>query len=194
MESSRRDPPGAGAGAGLGAGAAAAALSEAEAGRERLTGRVAVPAWFLPVLGAAVAAQIAGAAFGVGDDRPWLLCAGLAVFAGVAWLLLALFRRRSGVWLGGLASRVVLGTGTFASTAYVLALGAAIWAAVDGPAWLALACAVAGGAGYAVGGRRWLARYRAEPQRHARGEPALLLAAAGAAALAGLVLLLAGGR
>ena len=37
--------------------------------------------------------------------------------------------RLNGVWLGGFASRVVLGTGTAASLSYAVALGAAIWAA-----------------------------------------------------------------
>lgn len=175
------------------ASASAAALADAEAARDRLTARVAVPPWLTLALGAAVALQIATAAFGIGDGRPWLLLVGLAAFSGVAWALLGLLRRRSGVWLGGFASGVVLGTGTTASTSYVLALGAAIWAALDGPAWLVVACAVAGGAGYAAAGRRWMARYRAAPQDHARGESALWLVVACAAALGGLALLLAGG-
>ncbi len=40
------------------------------------------------------------------------------------------------MWIGGLASRVVLGTGLAASTSYALALGAAFWAALAGLWWL----------------------------------------------------------
>ncbi len=57
------------------------------------------------------------------------MAGGLAVFAAVAGVQLARFRRLNGVWLGGFASRVVLGTATAASVSYAVALAAAIWAA-----------------------------------------------------------------
>ena len=50
-------------------------------------------------------------------------------------------------------------------------------------------CAIAGGAAYAISGRRWLSAYRAEPAVHWRGESAMWLALIGLAALAGLALL-----
>jgi hypothetical protein len=168
------------------------ALADAEAARSRLTDRVVVPVWFWAVLGAAIALQIATAAFGLADDRPALLVYGLAGFALVASAQLALLRRRSGVWLGGFASRVVLGTGHSASLVYAFALAAAVWAAFEGPAWLAVAVSVAGGAGYVIAGQRWLRDYRVEPDEHALGEPVLWLVGLGAMAVAGLVLLLLG--
>lgn len=91
---------------------------------------------------------------------PWILLAGLALFAAVAGVQLSRFRTANGVWLGGLASRVVLGTATTSSIAYVAALAAAVWAA-----------------------------YRARPSAHARGESAAVLAAAVLIALVGLVVL-----
>jgi hypothetical protein len=129
-------------------------------------------------------------AVGLGDGAPWVLAAGLAMFAAVAGVQLARFRRLNGVWLGGFASRVVLGTGTLASASYAIALGAAIWAAYDARWWLVTFWAVAGGAAYALSGRRWLGAYRAQPAVHGRGESAAWLALLGVTALAGLALLL----
>ena len=171
---------------------AAAALADAEASRTGLARGIATPSWFFTSLAAAIAVQIATAATGLGKDRPWLLVAGLAVFALVAGVQLARFRRRNGVWLGGFASRVVLGTGTGASLAYVVALGAAIWAAYGEHPWLVALWSLAGGTGYALSGRRWLRRYRAAPATHSRGESLALLALLTVAALGGLALLVAG--
>jgi hypothetical protein len=169
---------------------ATAALADAEAAQVALARGIAVPSLCFASLFAAVALQIAAAAAGLGTDRPWVLLAGLAGFAGVAAVQLARFRRRNGIWLGGFASRVVLGTAGAASGAYAVALGAAIWAAVEDQWWLVAACALGGGAAYALSGRQWLRRYRAEPAAHARGESAAWLALGAAAAAAGLVLLL----
>ena len=169
---------------------AAAALSAAEASRSAIAEGIATPSWCFATLAIAIAVQIATAAVGLGDDRVWLLVAGLAFFALVAGVQLARFRRRNGVWLGGFASRVVLGSGTAASGSYAVALAAAVWAAFAERWWLVALCAVAGGAAYALSGLRWLRGYRAEPAAHARGESAAWLALGGAAALAGLALLL----
>jgi hypothetical protein len=171
---------------------AAAALSAAEASRSAIAEGIAAPSWCFATLAVAIAVQIATAAVGLGDDRVWLLVAGLAFYALVAGVQLARFRRRNGVWLGGFASRVVLGSGTAASGSYAVALGAAVWAAFAERWWLVALCAVAGGAAYALSGIRWLRDYRAEPAAHARGESAAWLALGGAAALAGLALLLLG--
>ena len=171
------------------AAAASAALTDAEASRAAVARGLFLPSWFLPSLGAAIAVQIGTAAVGLADAEPWLVALGLGVFAAAAGVQLARFRRLNGVWLGGLASRVVLGTGMAASASYALALGAAIWAAYAAQWGLTAACAVAGGAAYAVSGARWLSAYRAEPAVHSRGESAVWLALLGMAGLLGLALL-----
>lgn len=171
---------------------AAIALVAAEAARTTLAERVVLPSWLFVSLGAAVAVQIAGAAVGLAEGPVWVLLAGLGVFAVTAGAQLARFRRGNGLWLGGFASRVVLGTGTVASGSYALALGVALWAAFDGRWGLVALTSVAGGVAYALAGRRWVRAYRAEPGTHGAGESAVLLAAVAVSALAGLVLLVAG--
>ena len=187
---------------------AAAALADAEQSGQRLAERLVLPRWFHASIGAAVAVQIgtsAAAAAGLSSREPasagpaigaawsWaLLLAGLAVFGAVAATQLVRLRRLNGVWVGGLASRVVLGTASTASTAYVLALAAATWSAFAEAWWLVPACAVAGGVGYAVSGVRWMRVYRGDPVRHSRAESAWLLAALAVLAVGGLVLLVAG--
>ena len=168
---------------------ASAALTDAEASRATLAHGITTPSWFFTSLTAAIAAQIATTAAGLGVDAPWALAGGLAAFAAVAAAQLVRFRRLNGVWLGGFASRVVLGTGTAASASYVLALGLAIWAAYDAQWWLVALCSIAGGAAYALSGRRWMRTYRAEPAVHGRGESAAWLALVAVAAVAGLALL-----
>lgn len=172
---------------------ASAALIEAEASRAALAHGIATPSWFFTSMGAAVAAQIATTAVDLGADVPWVMAAGLAIFAAVAGMQLARFRRLNGVWLGGLASRVVLGTGIPASASYAIALGAAIWAAYDARWWLAALWSIAGGGAYALSGRRWLQRYRALPAVHGRGESAMWLIPLSVAAVAGLAFLLLNG-
>jgi hypothetical protein len=168
------------------------ALGEAEASRAQLAHGIVLPSWFASSIGAAIALQIGTAALGLGEGSPWAwtaLAAGLGVFVVVGAVQLARFRRRNGVWLGGLAGRVVLGTGTVASSSYAVALAAAIWAAFADQ-WLLVAVAsLAGGTAYALGGRRWLAAYRTEPEEHGRGGSAAWLAAVSLAAIGGLVLL-----
>jgi len=172
---------------------ATAALTDAETSRTTLARGIATPAWFFTSMGVAIAAQIATTAVGLGTDVPVMMAAGLALFAAVAGVQLARFRRRNGVWLGGLASRVVLGTGIPASTSYAIALGAAIWAAYDARWWFVGVWSIAGGAAYALSGRRWLRAYRAQPAEHGRGESAAWLFAAAVAAVAGLAFLLTNG-
>jgi hypothetical protein len=186
MESSRRPPT---------RDEAAAALSGAEASRARLAETIVLPSWFASSIGAAIAVQIGTAAVGFGDGSPWAwwaLAAGLVLFVVVGAVQLARFRRANGVWLGGLAGRVVLGTGTLASSSYAVALGAAIWAAFEGQWALVALASLAGGAAYALGGVRWVTTYRAAPEVHGRGESAAWLAAVALAALGGLVLLVLG--
>ena len=119
---------------------ASAALTDAEASRATLAHGIATPSWLFTSMGAAIAMQIATTAVGLGYGAPLILAAGLAVFVAVAGVQLARFRRLNGVWLGGFASRVVLGSGTAASAAYAIALGAAIWAAYDARWWLVTLC------------------------------------------------------
>jgi len=169
---------------------ASAALADAEASRAGLARGIATPAWLFTSMSVAIAAQIATTAVAFGEGAPWLVVAGLVVFAVVAAVQLARFRRRNGVWLGGFASRVVLGTGTAASLSYAVALGAAIWAAY-GSRWpLVALCSVAGGAAYALAGRRWMRAYRAAPDVHGPGESVAWLVLLVIVAVAGLVLLL----
>jgi len=85
----------------------------------------------------------------------------VVLFAVVATAEMLWSRRTSGVWVGDFAREVVLGTGTSASTAYVLGLGAATWAAFVEQWWWMAASAVVAGIAYAIAGHRWLRRYRA---------------------------------
>ena len=169
---------------------AVAALRDAEASRAAIAHGVATPSWFFTSIAVAISVQIATTAVGLGDGPVWVLVAGLACFAAVAGTQLARFRRRNGVWLGGLASRVVLGTGTAASSSYAVAMGAAAWAGLEEQWWLVALCALGGGAAYALSGLRWLRGYQEQPAARARGESAAWLALVAAAALAGLALLL----
>lgn len=171
---------------------AADALTEAEASRTTLAHAITTPSWCFTSLGAAVAVQLGLTAFGFGDGALWPVAAGLAVFAVVAAVQLARFRRHNGIWLGGFASRVVLGTATPASVAYAIALAAAVWAATGAHWWLVALWSAAGGTGYALGGRRWLRAYRAEPAAHGRGESVAWLALIALAAVGGAALLVAG--
>ena len=131
---------------------AADALVEAEASRTHLAGTLALPSFFYAAIGAAVAVQIATSALSITDDRVWAptRLGGVALFVLVAAIQLIRFRQLNGVRLGGLASRVVLGTATAASISYAFAFGASAWAAFNRMWWLAAVCAVAGGAAYAL--------------------------------------------
>jgi hypothetical protein len=173
--------------------AASTALNDAEASRATLAERITTPSWFFTSIGAAVAVQIASTAVGLGATSAATLSAlvaGIVALAAVAGVQLARFRRLNGVWVGGLLSRVVLGTGALASASYAVAIVAATWAAFDAQWWLVVIWSTIGGGAYALSGRRWLGVYRAAPARHAQAESALWLGAMTVAALAGLALLL----
>lgn len=166
-------------------------MVDAEASRAHLAGTLVLPSFFYAAIGGAVAVQIATSAVSITDDRVWapVRLAGVALFVLVAAVQLVRFRQLNGVRLGGLASRVVLGSATPAFISYALGLGASAWAALNRMWWLAAVCAVAGGAAYALSGRRWWGRYRGDPASHSRGESAGWIAILGAVAVAGLVLL-----
>jgi hypothetical protein len=172
---------------------ASAALNDAEEARATLAQSTEMPSWFFASLGAAIAVQIASTAVGVANPSTSTLAAlasGIAVLVAVAGVQLARFRQLNGVRLGGLLSRVVLGTGTLASASYAVAAMTAILGAFDKRWWLVATSSIIGGALYALNGRRWLRAYRSEPAVHARGESLTWLALLSLVALAGLVLLL----
>ena len=146
-----------------------------------------------PALACAVAVQIGTAAVGIAEQKAagfGLLLAGLGVFLVVAAWLLHRFRRMNGVRVDGLAGRVVLGTGTTSSVAYLGGFAAATWAAFESQWWLVCLAGVIGGAGYALGARQWWDAYRADPATHARGASPYLLAVLALVAGLGFVVLL----
>ena len=119
----------------------AAALTDAEASRATLAHGIATPSWFFTSMGAAIATADRDDRGRPGRRRrrgswrpawrsssPWPACSwrgsGGSTASGSA----------------GFASRVVLGSGTAASAAYAIALGAAIWAAYDARWWLVTLC------------------------------------------------------
>ena len=172
---------------------ASAWLNDAEASRAALARGIKTPSWFFTSIGAAIAAQIATMAVGLADPSPWTLAAlagGIAVLVAMAGVQLSRFRQLNGIWLGGLLSRVVLGTETLASVAYGVAAGGAILAAFYTQWWLVISWSIIGGTAYALSGCRWLRSYRSAPAAHARGESLAWLALITVAALAGLALLL----
>ena len=176
---------------------AAAALLDASSARDQLSHQLALPSWFHTSIGLAVIVQTATLAVGVADQSSagiGLAVAGLVPFVLVAVVQLVRFRRLNGVWVGGLASRVVFGSDAAASTVHFLGMGAAIWAAFEERWWLVGVCAIAGGVGYALSGVRWMRSYRGDPAAHSRGESVLLLLALLVLVIAGTVLLLVGAR
>src|SRR4051794_3251695 len=67
-------------------------LAAAEAARQRLTGSLRLPTWFHSLLGAAIAAQVATAGYGIAEQSGaglLLVGAGCLVFLAVALGLLA---------------------------------------------------------------------------------------------------------
>ncbi|MFK5645244.1 hypothetical protein ACI3ET_01830 [Ornithinimicrobium sp. LYQ121] len=168
---------------------AAAALREAEADRMALAGRIGPSRRFLVALGLVIAVHIGVVATGFARQQLWIIGVGLAIFVVGAAVQLWVVRRLSGVWVAGFARHVVLGTGALASGTYVVALGAATWAAFAEQWWLVAAAAVAGGAAYSVAGRSWLSRQRRDPDRSWSAEPMAVQATMVVVALAGLAVL-----
>jgi hypothetical protein len=171
---------------------AAAALTQAAAVRARFADEIVLPRWFAGSIGAAISVQIATTALGLSNRMAWLIAIGVSIFAIVGVLQLVRFRRLNGVWLGGLAGRVVLGTGTAASLSYAAALAVAIWAAYGARWWLMALASLLGGVGYALAGWRWIHAYRGAPHKYGRGESAAWLTALSAVAIVGIVVLVLG--
>ena len=119
-----------------------------------------------------------------------VVLAGLAVFLGVAALMLHRFRRTNGVRVDGLASQIVLAAGASASLVYLGAFAAGTWAAFESLWWLVAVAAAAGGIGCALGARHWWHAYRHDPATHARGASPRLLGALAVVACLGFAALL----
>jgi hypothetical protein len=174
---------------------AASALREAQTAGSALAGGLLLPAHFYSSIGAATAVQIATAAVGIARQDVWglgIALAGVLAAFCVGVLQVARFRALNGVRVRGFESRVVGGTATPASLAYGLAFGAALWAAFDDAWWLAAACSVLGGVGYAVAGQRWWAAYQRDPATYSRGDSVMWLTVLGCAAVGGMVALVIG--
>ena len=182
---------------------ASAALRDAALAREQLAAAIVLPSFFFTSIAVAVAVQIVttaiavqlantvDAAAGTMTAAAVLGFGGLVVFGVIAGVQLIRFRRLNGVWVGGIASRVVLGSAKGASTVHVFAMVAAIGAALAEVWWLVALCALAGGIAYAASGARWMRAYRGDPERYSRAESGLLLAALALPVIGGLVLLVA---
>lgn len=162
--------------------------------QQRLASSLRLPEGFAPVLGSAIAVQLATAAIGIERQTVGglvIVAAGLAVFGLAAGWLLARFKSLNGASVGGLTSRAVLGTSHLSSAVYGVAFVAATWAAFGEAWWLVALSALAGGAAYAVCALMWWRTYQRDPATHARGESRLVLGLLGAAfvvAAVGLVL------
>lgn len=173
---------------------AAAQLAHAEQLRAQLSDRLRLPGGFHAALGASVALQMATAAVGIAAQTGLglvVVVAGCAQFAAVALWLSWRFRVVNGAWVSGVLARSVLGMTTTASWAYGLPFALAVWAALAGQDWLAVLGSAAGGAAYAVAGRRWWAAYVRDPAGHAEGSSAAVLGALAIVIVAGVVLLAA---
>jgi hypothetical protein len=165
----------------------------ADDARRRLTTRLRLPAGFYPALATGLAAQLGAAAYGIAAQTVAgvaIALAGVAVFLGVAAVLLQRFSRINGVRVDGLASQVVLAAGAGASLVYLGALAAGIWAAFELRWWLVAVAAVAGGVGCALGVRHWWATYRDDPAAHTRGASPRVLGALAVVACLGCAALL----
>jgi hypothetical protein len=173
------------------------ALAEAEASRTQFASKLVLPSFFWCAIGAAVAIQIATtapAAAHAGTSAfswalGWWALGGWAFFALVAAIQFVRFRHLNGVRLGGLADQAVFGGARAAFISYGLALPTSMWAAFYRTWWLVAFCAIAGGAAYALIGRRWWRRYQGDPASQSRGISGGWRAVQFAAAAAAVVLL-----
>lgn len=167
-------------------------LAAADRSRLRLVDSLRLPEGFYVVLAAGVAVQVAAAGYGIADQSPAglvVVLAGLAVLGLAGVLVLHRFRQVNGARVDGLSTQVLLGGGPLASTVYLGSLAAATWAAFGSVWWLVAVAAVLGGAGYALGARRWWAAYRRDPAGRTRGLSPLVLAGLGVVTCLGLVTL-----
>lgn len=167
-------------------------LAGADRARQRMAAGLRLPTALHPALAVAVAVQVGATAYGIAAQTAAGLAvalAGVAVFLGAAALALHQFRRINGVRVDGLASQIVLGSGTMSTLVYLAAFWAAMWAAFESRWWLVAAAAVAGGVGYAFSAYRWWHAYRHDPAAHAGGASPRVFAALAVFACLGLVAL-----
>lgn len=175
---------------------AADALADAERTRRDFAAGVVLPAGYDYAMGTAIAVQVTTAAVGLtldGAAAAVTVLGGVALFTVVAAIQLLRFRRANGVWLGGFASKVVLGTATTASLAYAASLFGALAAASQELWWLVGVLAIAGAVGYVISGRQWLHRYRNDPAGYGPGESVMWLISITVFAISGYVLLVING-
>lgn len=168
-------------------------VATADQTRQRLAHGLRLPVGLRPATAAAVAVQVATAAYGIAQQTTAglaVLLAGLAVFLLVGALMLHRFRQLNGVRLDGLASQLLLGSGTLTSLTYLASLAAATWAGFASQWWLVAVAAVLGGVGYALGTQRWWQAYRQDPVTQAPGASPRVLAGLVAVAILGLAALL----
>jgi hypothetical protein len=168
-------------------------LAAAGRARDRLTEGLRLPKGLFPALAVVIAVQVGAAGFGIAAQTTAglaLALAGTAVFLGVAALILVQFRRLNGVRLDGLASRIILGTGTPSTLVYMGTFATATWAAFESRWWLVATAAVVGGAAYSVSALLWWRAYRINPVERAGGTSPRTLALLALAACVGFAVLM----
>lgn len=170
-------------------------LAAADLARDRLAAGLRLPRGLFPALAVAIAVQVGTAAGGIAAQTTaglGVLLAGMAVFLGVAAVVLVRFRRTNGVRLDGLASTILLGTGTRSTLVYLASFGAATWAALESLWWLVVAATVVGGVAYSLSALLWWRAYRADPVERAGGASPRTLALLALAAGVGFAVLMVG--
>ncbi|WP_157693071.1 hypothetical protein [Pedococcus dokdonensis] len=171
------------------------ALAAADQARERLAAALRLPTGLFPALAVAVAVQVGAAAYGIADQSTSGLAialGGAALFLATAAVLLTRFRNANGVRVDGLASTIILGTGTVSTSVYLATFAAATWAAFEAQWWLVALAAAAGGAAYSFSAHLWWRAYRDDPASRAGGASPRLLAALAVVACLGAVALVVG--
>ena len=171
------------------------ALAAADRARDRLATGLRLPRGLFPALAVAVAVQVGAAAYGIAAQTTAglaVLLGGAGVFLGAASLVLVQFRRINGVRLDGLASTIILGTGTLSTVVYMVTFAAATWAAFGAHWWLVATAAVVGGAAYSASAYWWWRSYRTNPVERAGGASPRTLALLALAAGVGFAVLMVG--
>ncbi|MFC7487479.1 hypothetical protein [Knoellia pratensis] len=170
-------------------------LAAADRARDRLATGLRLPRGLFPVLAVAIAGQVGAAAYGIAAQTTAglaVVLAGAAVFLAIAALVLVQFRRINGVRVDGLASTIILGTGTTSTLAYMGTFAAATLAAFDSRWWLVVFAAAVGGAAYSLSAYRWWHAYRRNPVERAGGASPRMLALLALAACVGIAVLMVG--
>ncbi len=172
---------------------AAEALQAVDAARAGLVDDIRLPPGYHAVIAVAIALQVGAVAWWTvtqtGIGTVVVLAASLLLAAVLGWQVHR-FRALNGVWVDGFASRAAFGSTVLASVSYAGGLAAATWAGFEGVWWLVPLAAALAGVGYVAAGERWMRRYRADPAAEAVGLPLQVTLLLGAAAVAGLLLLL----